>query len=267
MEEKQLLYKDANLYYKMVGKGNPVVLLHGFAEDSSIWDGIAANLSTHYRLLIPDIAGSGKSTLLAGNNIGMEEYAASICFMLTKENITECIMIGHSMGGYITLAFAEKYPEMLKGLGLFSSSAYPDDAAKKETRNKAITFIKENGSHAFLKTSIPGLFADAEKSKDDINILLEKGKQFSAEALIQYYQAMIARPDRTAILKSFLPPVLFIMGKQDKAVPFQHSLSQSQLPVLSHINILRLSAHMGMLEEKEKSLAFLADFLHTVYVY
>ena len=97
--------------------------------------------------------------------------------------------------------------------------------------------------------------------------LLEKGKQFSAEALIQYYQAMIARPDRTAILKSFLPPVLFIMGKQDKAVPFQHSLSQSQLPVLSHINILRLSAHMGMLEEKEKSLAFLADFLHTVYVY
>ena len=266
MEEKQLLYKNANLCYKMMGKGNVVVLLHGFAEDSSIWDGIAANISAHYRLLIPDIAGSGKSTLLAGNNIGMKDYAASIYFMLTKENIKECIMIGHSMGGYITLAFAEKYPEMLKGLGLFSSSAYPDDAAKKETRNKAIEFIKENGSHTFLKTSITGLFADAKKSKADINILLEKGKQFSPEALIQYYQAMIARPDRTAVLKSFLLPVLFIMGQQDKAVPFQQSLSQSQMPVLSYINILRFSGHMGMLEEKEQSVTFLADFLHSVYV-
>lgn len=266
MEEKQLLYKNANLYYKIAGKGNPVVLLHGFAEDSSIWDGIAVNLSAQYRLLIPDIAGSGKSTLLAGNNIGMEDYAECIFSILTKENIKECVMIGHSMGGYITLAFAQKYPQMLKAIGLFHSSAFADDEAKIENRNKAIEFIRQNGSHAFLKTSIPGLFADAIKSNPDIDHLIEKGKVFLPDAFIQYYKAMIARPDRTEVFRTYPLPVLFVLGMHDKAVPFEQGLQQSYLPFLSHIKILRHSAHMGMLEEKEKAFRILADFLHSVYV-
>lgn len=266
MEEKQLRYKNAILNYKITGNGNTIVLLHGFGEDSRIWDGIAEGLQLKYQLLIPDITGSGKSTLLPGNNIGMEDYAESIFYILTKENIKECVMIGHSMGGYIALAFAQKYSELLKALGLFSSSAFADDEAKKEARTKAITFIRENGSSAFLKTSIPGLFADAEKSKEDIEALLEKGKQFSPEALIQYYQAMINRPDRTTVLKTIQLPVLFLMGQQDKAVLFDHSLAQSYLPNLSHINVLRQSAHMGMLEEKEKSFYALAHFLQSVYV-
>lgn len=266
MQEKQLLYKNTQLHYKMMGKGNIVVLLHGFGEDSSIWDELAQGLKTNYQLLIPDIAGSGKSALLPGNNIGMEDYAESIFSILTNENINECVMIGHSMGGYIAMAFAQKYPSMLKAFGLFSSSAYPDDDAKKEARTKAITFIRENGSAAFLKTSIPGLFADAEKSKEDIEALLKKGKQFSPQALIQYYQAMIDRPDRTTVLKTTQSPVLFLMGKEDKAVPFNQSLAQSYLPNLSHIHVLGHSAHMGMLEEKEKSFHTLAHFLHSVYV-
>lgn len=266
MQEKQLLYKDTMLQYKMMGKGNTVVLLHGFGEDSSIWNELAERLQLNYQLIIPHIAGSGKSPLLPGKNIGMDEYAESVFSILTQENIKECVMIGHSMGGYITMAFAQKYPELLKAIGLFSSSAYADDEAKKEVRTKAITFVRENGSAAFLKTSIPGLFADTVKSKDDIDALLEKGNQFSPEALIQYYQAMIARPDRTTVLKTIQCPVLFLMGINDKAVPFNQSLEQSYLPNLSHIHVLRHSAHMGMLEEKEKSFHTLAHFLHSVYV-
>lgn len=266
MTKKLLPYNNSTLHYNVGGEGKTVLLLHGFAEDSSIWDDFIPGLSAHYNLIVPDIPGSGKSTLLQETQVGLEEYADSVHFILAKENVEQCCMIGHSMGGYITLAFAEKYPGMLEGIGLFHSSAYADDEQKKETRKKAIEFIKEKGSNAFLKTSIPGLFADAEKSKSAIDGLIEKGKQFSPEALTQYYEAMITRPDRTAILKSVLSPVLFIMGELDKAVPFEHSLQQSFLPEESHIHILRNSAHMGMLEEKEKSFNSLAHFLHSVYV-
>jgi pimeloyl-ACP methyl ester carboxylesterase len=266
MTEKQLSYKDARINYTVSGEGNAVVLLHGFAEDRSIWDKFAEDLTKHYLLIIPDLPGTGKSTMITEANTGLEDYADCIHLILTKEDIQQCCMIGHSMGGYITLAFAEKYGQMVTGIGLFHSSAYADDQAKIETRRKAISFIKENGSDAFLKTSIPGLFADTAKHSTAIEQLVEKGKQFPPLALIQYYEAMISRPDRTAVLNSSTYPVLFILGENDKAVPFDQGLKQSHLPEESHVTILRESAHMGMIEESEKSFNTLADFLHSVYV-
>jgi pimeloyl-ACP methyl ester carboxylesterase len=266
MQKKILMHKNAGLHYQVMGEGNVLVLLHGFAEDSSIWNHTAATLSHNYRLVIPDIAGTAESSILVGENIGMEDYAESIHAILINENIQQCCMIGHSMGGYITLAFAEKYPEMLHAFGLYHSSAYPDNQEKKETRKKAIEFIINKGALPFLKTSIPGLFADPVKSKKDIEELIEKAKQFTPEALVQYYHAMISRPDRTEILSSFPSPILFAMGIHDKAVPFEDSLQQSRLPSQSHIDIFQNSAHMSMLEEPEKSLLTFTHFLQSIYV-
>ena len=264
--DKTINYRDTLMRYSILGEGNVLVLLHGFGEDSTIWSETVYALSGTYKLIVPTIAGSGGSPVLKGEAIGMEIYADALHAILKDENVTQCTLIGHSMGGYIALAFAEKYPEMLRAFGLFHSSAYADDDSKKEVRKKAIEFIKDNGVDAFLKTSTPGLFMDIEKSKDAINNLLERGKQFQSEALIQYYQAMIARPDRTHVLRSFEGPVLFMLGAHDKAVPFEQGLEQSHLPAQSHIFILRNSAHMGMLEEPEKCLLNLTDFLHQIYV-
>lgn len=261
-----LPYKNISLQYQVLGAGNAVVLLHGFGEDSRIWDGITAALAANYLLIIPNIPGSGGTELLSGEEVGMQDYAYVVHAILQKENIESCTLIGHSMGGYIALAFAEKYPEWLKAFGLFHSSAYADDAAKKETRKKTIEFIQANGTDAFLKTSTPGLFKDAEASKAAVDDLLQKGKLFTPEALIQYYQAMIARPDRTDVLKNFAGPILFMLGEHDKAVPFEQGLKQSHLPAQAHIHILRNSAHMGMLEEQEKSLLNVTDFLQQIYV-
>ncbi len=261
-KEKHTDHENSTLHYTITGKGMPVVLLHGFAEDSSVWDEQVSFLENNYQLIIPDIPGSGKSTLLKKENAGMEDYAACVKKILDAEHIARCVMIGHSMGGYITLAFAENYPETLISFGLFHSSAYADDGEKKEARRKSIAFINNNGAKAFLDTSIPGLFYDAGKSKNDIETLLKKGNNFTPEALIQYYEAMIARPDRTAILKNVNFPVLLIMGQHDKAVPFKFSLEQARMPSHAYIYILRTSAHMGMWEEREKSNKILGDFLH-----
>ncbi|RYY43496.1 MAG: alpha/beta hydrolase [Chitinophagaceae bacterium] len=266
MTTKTLSFQNTSISYRVAGSGDPVLLIHGFAEDSRIWDELAASLADRYQLIIPDLPGSGKSALLEKQNVRLPDYADAMLAILDAENIERAAWVGHSMGGYISLAAAQQFPEKVTALLLFHSSAYADDDEKKETRRKAINLIKEKGSEAFLKTAIPGLFADTDKSKSAIENLQSLGRQFTPEALVQYYEAMIAREDTTEVLRSTDKPIGFIMGEHDKAVPFEHSLAQSHLPSMAHIYILRHSAHMGMLEETEKSLAFLTDFLAHIYV-
>lgn len=281
MTEKTITYQNSVIFYRTIGEGETVVLIHGFAEDGEIWNNQIDFLKDHFRLIIPDIPGSGRSGLIKNANI--ETYAEVIKFILDAEfqkpslqdRVDENLIgdkypgpqlvtiIGHSMGGYITLAFAEKYPQYLNSFGLFHSSAFADNEEKKQLRAKAIDFIKENGTNVFLRASTPGLFtkAFAEAYPERINELIEKGKNFSAAALVQYYEAMIIRPDRTAVLKSFSKPILFIIGEFDNAIPLQSSLQQCYLPAQSHIHILNQSAHMGMWEEVEKSNQLLFNFL------
>lgn len=265
MKNYSILYQESTIHYSITGKGFPVMLLHGFGEDSRVWSNQIDHLADQFTLIVPDIPGSGKSDRLTGIN-SMEAYAKCINAILEKEGIGRLLMIGHSMGGYITLAFQEMYPEKLISFGLFHSSAFADDEAKKEARSKSIDFIQANGAQAFLKTSIPGLFMNPEKSEADIQLLLEQGKTFSKEALISYYEAMIARPDRTDLLKKATVPVLIIAGEHDKAVPYEHSLKQSHMPPNCSFNVLRNSAHMGMLEQTEASNLILANFLQNCVI-
>ncbi len=263
MESKFIKYKNKNIHYREFGKGKPVILVQGFGEDGNIWNELIEDLKDNFKIIVPDIPGSGKSEMLDGENTSIEDYAEVIKAILKEEKIELCCMIGHSMGGYITLAFAEKYPELLYGFGLFHSSAFADEEEKKQTRRKAIEFIKTKGTYAFLKTSIPNLFADS-KHQNDIEMLIEQGKNLTLEALIQYYHAMINRPDRTHVLKIFTKPVLFIIGQKDNAIPLQASLQQCHLPAISHVHILENVGHMGMIEEQKKCSGLLLSFLQNI---
>lgn len=263
MQKDQFIqYKNKNIYYQNIGKGNTVVLLHGLPVDGNIWKEQAEVLQNIFHLIVPDISGSGRSEMLEGENISIDDYAEVIKTILDKENISQCTMIGHSIGGYITLAFAEKYPELLNGIGLFHSSAFADDEEKKQARLKTIQFIKTNGAAVFLKTLIPSLFAGKQHLKK-MEALIEEGKNISAASLIQYYYAMIYRPDRTDILKNFTKPVLFIIGEKDTAVPMQASLQQCHMPAIAQVHILD-SGHMGMIEQSERSLSIVESFLQNI---
>ena len=262
MESKFIQYKNKNLHYRVYGNGKPVMLLHGIPVNSTVWNNLAISLQNNFLVFAPDLPGSGNSEMLDGENIGLEDYVDVIKEILLTENISECTMIGHSMGGYITLAFGEKYPELLNGFGLFHSSAFADDEEKKQTRRKAIEFIKANGAYAFLRTSTPNLFAGKEHLKE-MEDIIEEGKKFSAEALIQYYHAMINRPDRTEVLKTFKNPVLFIIGEKDNVFPLQASLQQCHLSSIAHVHILD-TGHMGMIEESHKSIAVIKSFLENI---
>lgn len=274
MIKKQFSYQNSNIFYRIAGTGKPVVLLHGFGEDGDIWANQVEFLSTvsggkdHYQLIIPDLPGSGKSELITDMSIeGMAECIKELLnievFKASPVGGGLVGVIGHSMGGYIALAFAEKHGALLNSFGLVHSSAYADAEEKKEARRKSIEFIKANGAYEFLKTAIPGLFYQPENNKA-CEDLVKASKNFTAEALIAYYTAMINRPDRTEVLKTFTQPILFIMGQYDKAVPFDQSMQQSHLPNQSHICILRNSAHMGMWEETGKTNEALLKFLENI---
>ena len=274
MQTKIFTYQSAKIFYRTIGAGKPVVLIHGFGEDGNIWKNQIEFLKDHYSLIIPDLPGSGQSALI--KDMSMEGMAEMIKALIDFELRFPLILseaegqgaegvclFGHSMGGYITLAFAEKYPHLLSSFALVHSSAYADNEEKKATRLKAIEFVKKNGAYEFLKTAIPALFTQAWalQNKQVIENLVEKSKSFTNEAIVAYYHAMINRPDRTAVLKNFNKPILFIIGKHDKAIPFEQSMQQSYLPNQAYIHIMRNSAHMGMQEEADKVNEALVQFL------
>ncbi len=269
MEEKYLNWQGKKVVYRTTGTGRPVLLLHGFGEDGQIWNEQISALNESYTLIIPDIPGSGESEFIEGADIDM--YADVVKKILEAEAVSASkpvAFIGHSMGGYVALAFAEKYPQYLAGLGLFHSSAYADTEEKKQTRRKAIVFIEENGAGAFLQTAIPGLFSEGfrQAQPEKVQAMVAAGQQFTNTALVQYYQAMIDRPDRTTILRNITRPVLFVIGQYDTAVPMQASLEQSHLPQLSHVHILRNSGHMGMWEEPKSVNKLLQDYLRYCFL-
>jgi len=272
MEQKEITIKGKKLFYRCQGEGAVVVLLHGFGEDGTVWQN-QYEAFPGLKLIIPDLPGSGRSEMI--EDMSMEGLAEPIKTLIEHETASlffkegephSVILIGHSMGGYITLAFAEKYHHMLRGFGLFHSTAYADSEEKKQIRQKGIEFIKSHGATEFLKTSIPNLYSPITKEKKAqlIEEQINASHNFSAAALVSYYVSMINRPDRTQVLKQTHLPVLFVFGIYDTAVPLKDGLKQSHLPELSYIHILNESGHMGMTEERVDADRILSDYIASV---
>ncbi len=248
------------------GKGPLVVLLHGFGEDATVWAAQIKLLQQNYRVIAPHLPGTAQSELT--EKLSMETMAQSVQQLLTQPALNvfpkeKIILIGHSMGGYVTLAFAEKYPELLKSWGLFHSTAVADSAEKKQVREKGIAFIEKNGAAAFIESTVGNLFSTKTK-KDNPQLIkdfLHSMNNFSDTSLVSYYRAMINRPDRTAVLKNTTVPVLLVLGKDDQAIPYDEALKLAYMANKTYFYTLQQSGHMGMLEEEEKTNGILQEFI------
>ena len=260
--QKTFPYYNTLISYTKIGMGLPVVLLHGFGEDSTIWNTQVNFLKDHCQLIVPDLPGSGKSQMV-NEEWSIEDFADCIFSLLTYENITQCILLGHSMGGYITLDFAERYPTMLKAFGLLHSTAFADSEEKKQTRLRGMEMMEQYGAYHFLKSTTPNLFGLYFKTTypEKIEALIEQGNQFSKETLQQFYKAMMQRPDRTHVLRNCTLPVLFIMGEEDIAAPVKDVLQQVYLPEIAYIHILENVGHMGMQENEKQFTEYMLRFI------
>jgi pimeloyl-ACP methyl ester carboxylesterase len=262
---KSIEYQSQPIYYREEahGKGFPILLIHGLAEDGAIWDEQVAALQKDNWLIIPCLPGSGSSPLLQGTP-SIDALADAVKGLCDAIGIGQCIMIGHSMGGYIALAFAEKYPETLRAFGLFHSTAYADTHEKKSNRHKCIDFIDKTGAPAYIRQSTPNLFAQHTRQRHPkiVGDMIDRYAGFQQTSLIYYQEAMINRPERVSVLGHFRGPVLFVIGEEDTAVPMSLALQQCHLPVLSHVHILEHTGHMGMLEAADDSNRILQTFIN-----
>lgn len=266
--QQVMQYNGRQLCYHTYGSGNTLVLLHGFAEDSRVWYLQTAALQAHYRVIVPDLPGSGQSERLHDTlETTIEQYADAVWALLQHEQVSRCVLLGHSMGGYITLALAEKHPEVLQGFGFVHSTALADSPEKKQNRQRGIELIGAYGGAGFIKTTTPNLFSASFKltAADKIAELISEGSKFTDIALQQYYYAMMIRPDRTLVLSGSKVPVLFILGTDDVAVPLKDALPLTYLPAIAYIHILENVGHMGMWESPEAVNRYLLDFMEDIF--
>jgi pimeloyl-ACP methyl ester carboxylesterase len=263
--QKNLSFKNESLQYEIKGNGLPVMLVHGFTEDRRIWDPLLTGIDDKYKWILPDLPGSGQSAFNGSLN-QLKDFAEAQYSIIENENIGEFVLIGHSMGGYISLAFAEKYPEKIRALGLFHSSSFPDSPEKKESREKNIRFIQKHDPALFVEQAIPGLFSESFRAEHpkEIRKLTDRYANFSRESLVLYLDCMKNRPATTGVLTSIPKPVLFIIGEEDKAVPVKDALEQCHLPRISYIHILTHTAHMGMIENTNLCNSFIDRFLSEI---
>lgn len=253
------------MFYKICGKGKAVVLLHGFLEEGSMWNHVSKELAKNYRVIVPDLEGFGRSPFIS-KKLSMEKYAAAVFELLQKEKVKKCVLLGHSMGGYITLHYAEMYPESLRGFGLINSHCFADTTAKKASRKKQNEFIAKHGSVAYARELYQHMFHPDFKNRALVKKLSTRAGKYSPDALIAANVAMMKRKSKAETLKNAKVPVLMINGKQDDIAPLHFTLEQAAYPAIADVHFYNKGKHMSLFEVKKESLAAIEKFVELCFI-
>jgi pimeloyl-ACP methyl ester carboxylesterase len=259
---KQLFYKNTSISFNDFGKGTAVVLLHGFLGSQQMWQYFVPELSKRNRLITIDLLGHG-ATESRGYVHAMEDNADVVHEVLMALKIRKAIFIGHSMGGYVALAFAELYPDYVKGLVLLNSTSRADSDEKKKNRERAIKAVKQNYV-SFVRLSIANLFS--EDNRERLITQIENTKiaalKTPLQGIVASLEGMKIRKDREVLLHFSNYPKMLILGKKDPVLDYVDNLEQ-----IENTNVELVSfpdGHMSHIENQEKLLKVLLDFIKKI---
>ena len=240
--------KENEIVYDRRGRGTLLVLLHGFPLDHHLWEEVVPLLEDTFDLIIPDLRGFGDSTTIDSPH-SIDDYASDIAGLLDSLGIQKAAIVGHSMGGYVALAFARLYPERVSGLGLVSSQVLADTPERKEGRYKSAEDVSANGIGSVVDAMTPKFTAD-ERLQSYARSSMEKQQP---AAYIGALKAMAGRPDSTSLLSSFQFPVVIIHGDADSLIPIDRAREVKAALPEAHLVEIRGAGHMPMIEAKEKT--------------
>jgi len=232
------------LAYDILGQtGHPLVLIHGFGLDHTIWMDMASNYLHNHRVILPDVRGHGDSDAPPGV-YEMSLLAKDIAHLLEYLGINKATICGHSMGGYITLAFAEKYPERLAGMGLITSRSNADSEENREGRYKMMESVQKRGAVALGKSLSPRLTTNETLIQEAYNLIA----QTPPMGIIGVLKGMAERPDRTSLLSRIAVPTLVVAGEDDQIIDLGEA--REMVHVLPRCKFLAISGvgHMPMWE-------------------
>ncbi len=259
----QILHKNTTVYFTSTGKGTAVVLLHGFLENSTMWSEITKVLSKNYRVICIDLLGHGK-TENHGYIHTMKEQAEMVKTVLNSLRLRKFILVGHSMGGYIALAFSKLFSSNIKGLCLVNSTALPDSEEKKKNRDRAINAVKQNHK-TFVRIAIPMLFSEENRNvfTSEIKQITNEALQIAPQGIIASLEGMKIREDFSSIYKTANYPIQLIIGKQDPALDYNTLISQTKN---TKVHVVEFpDGHMSHIENKDELISNLSSFIKTCY--
>lgn len=259
---KFTLFKNARIAYTDTGKGTALVFLHGFLENAGMWDFYTTEFSKKYRVITIDLLGHGQSESI-GYIHSMEDMADAVQTVLSELRIRKAVFIGHSMGGYVALAFAELYPDHVKGMILLNSTSRADSDERKRNRDRAIVAVKQSYTN-FIKMSIANLFSEDNRDRltDAIETAKTEALKTPLQGIIAALEGMKTRNDREVILHFAPYPIMLILGKKDPVLNYQDSLEQIEN---TNVKLVTFNdGHMSHLENRDELVNVLRDFFKTV---
>ena len=260
--QKSITFKKAKISFSDVGKGTAVVLIHGFLENATMWKNVAPELSKRNRVITIDLLGHGKSDCV-GYIHSMELFAETIETVLKHLKIRKCILIGHSLGGYVALAFAEKHPQKIKGLCLLNSTSNEDDAERKVLRLRANKMIQNNFTN-MVRMSFANLFDEKSKItfKDEMNAALKEALKTPIQGYIAAQEGMRIRENKNHVLVNNNFKKLIIIGEKDPVLENEALLKEAK-NTNSEVVIFP-SGHMSHIENKEELISTLKTFVKSL---
>jgi pimeloyl-ACP methyl ester carboxylesterase len=264
MISKQVRFLGKNITYYSSGKGEKCLLfLHGFLESSTMWNDYTHRLQNEYKIISMDIPGQGKSEVIADIH-SPSLMADTVDTVLKTEGIKTITIIGHSMGGYVALAFAERYKEKIKNIVLMNSTALADSDLKKADRDRAIKVLEKNPA-IFINEAIPNLFADDNRQKfaQIIEELKKEALLTPVNGAVACLRGMKIREDKTSLLIKGDFPVLIIAGEKDNIIPLEKVKEQIALNPKIESLIIPGCGHMAFIEAKEECFEAIEKFIES----
>jgi pimeloyl-ACP methyl ester carboxylesterase len=255
-------FKTSTINYSDQGEGRPVVLLHGYLESLEIWNGFAAELSKTFRVIAIDIPGHGKSGKVAEVH-SVDLMADAVDEVLKNLEIDRAFIVGHSMGGYIALAYLANFSQKVSGICLFHSNPFADNDEKKANRDREIEMVKKGNQAVLFSTNVPRSFATDNLicMQNKVQWAISVASQTSPDGIIALLSGLKSRPDRQLLLKSTSAPILYILGKKDNYIPFDIMFAVAQRSPKGETLALENSGHMGFIEEPGICIEALTSFV------
>jgi len=259
--QKTILFKNSKISFSDTGKGSAVVLLHGFLENNSMWKDILPELSKNRRVIAIELLGHGNSKSI-GYVHSMALMAEAVAGVLKSLRIRRVTMIGHSMGGYVALAFAEKHSEKVKGLCLMNSTSLADDDDRKALRARANTMVQNNFNN-MVRMSFTNLFSEESRTtfKSELEIALAEALQTPVQGYIACQEGMRIRPNRMTVLQKNDFKKLIVIGKKDPVLDYHTSLEEAKKTNAE--TVVFNEGHMSHIENKLLLIAALKTFVRS----
>ena len=258
-------YKKGRIHYTDSGSGKEIILLHGYLESSEVWNGFAEKLQSQFRIISIDLPGCGLSDVY-GEVHSMEFMATVIKELIDSLKLKKVFMTGHSLGGYVTLAFLELFPDQLSGYCLLHSQPFPDTPAALEKRRREIEIVKVGKKNLMYPDNVIRMFATSNLVK--FSNALQKSKdiasQIPGEGIIAVLNGMMIRPSRLSFMEKGNVPCLWILGLMDNYIPCEHIQTMVNLPFNARLVVLKNSGHMGFIEEEKLAVKTVSDFVSSL---